>query len=85
MSLTSSERSALEALGALLRARADLEGGPSFMGWPDRWWEDHSWRCINDHVSIRVLMSEARGGDVCLACYAPLHLTFPEDRDGPLG
>lgn len=67
-----------------LRARADAEGGEMFMGWPDRWWASPHWRCENDHVSTRVLRSEAAGRDACLACYAPVHLTFPEDRDGPL-
>lgn len=83
MSLTEAERSALDSLGALLRARADAEGGEFFMGWPDRWWEAHTFRCLNDHVSTRVLRREV-GGDACLGCRARIHLTFPEDRDGPL-
>jgi hypothetical protein len=66
-----------------LRAIADAEGGPMFMGWPDRWWDAHTWRCDNGHVSTRVLRSEALGRDACLAgqCRAPVHLTFPEDVD----
>ena len=55
-----------------------------FMGWPDRWWEDHHWRCENDHVSTAVLLSEALRRDACLACRARTTLTFPEDEDGPL-
>lgn len=66
-----------------LEAIAAAEGGPMFMGWPDRWWEDHAWRCTNDHVSTRILSSEMKG-DLCLACREPVTLTFPEDRDGPL-
>lgn len=66
-----------------LRELADAEGGPMFMGWPDRWWDDPHWRCENGHVSTYVLRSEALGRDACLAgtCRAPLHLTFPEDQD----
>lgn len=75
-----------DLLSARLRVVADREGGPMFMGWPDRWWDAHHWRCTNGHVSTRVLKSEARGRDACLAggCGAPTHLTFPEDCDGPL-
>ncbi len=69
---------------AILRQRARAEGGTTFHGWPDRWWDDYTVRCANDHVSTRVLKSEGRGHDVCLACRAPVHLTFPEDQDGPL-
>lgn len=68
-----------------LRERADAEDGPTFMGWPDRWWESHVRRCENGHVSTTVLRSEGLGRDACLACRAPVHLTFPEDKDGPLG
>lgn len=79
-----------DELRTVLRARADAEiadGGEVFMGWPDRWYADPHWRCINDHVSTRVLKSEALGRDACLAasCRERLHLTFPEDSDGYLG
>lgn len=76
----------LTQLSEQLRPIAVAEGGDTFMGWPDRWWEAHTRRCTNGHVSTRVLKSEALGRDACLAsgCGAPVHLTFPEDRDGPI-
>lgn len=72
-------------LNARLQAIAKREGGPMFMGWPDRWLDDPHWRCLGNHVSTMVLKSEM-DGQVCLAggCRTPVHLTFPEDRDGPL-
>jgi hypothetical protein len=54
------------------------------MGWPDRWWEAHRYRCANDHVSAVLLRSEQLGRDGCLVCQAEVHMTFPEDVDGPL-
>ncbi len=65
---------------------AEAEGGEMRWGRPNRWWDDATWRCPNEHVSKSVLRSEALGRDACLfaACRAPLALTFPEDRDGPL-
>lgn len=76
----------LEELESKLKIIGEREGGPMFMGRPDRWWEAHTRRCINDHVSRMVLKSEELGRDACLAasCLAPLSLTFPEDVDGPL-
>lgn len=73
-----------ETVAVLLRQRADAEDGPTFMDWPDRWWEAHTYRCENDHVSTVVLRSEGLRRDACLKCRGVLHLTFPEDRDGPL-
>lgn len=70
-----------------LKVIAEAEGGPMFMGWPDRWYEQGFLRrCENDHVSSMTLKSEALGRDACLAagCRAPVCITFPEDRDGPL-
>lgn len=67
-----------------LRAIADAECGPRFFLWPDRWWETPHWRCENDHVSTHLLLSERLGRDACLACKGAVHLTFPEDVDGPL-
>ena len=74
----------IEELQARLKAIGEAEGGPMFMGWPDRWWDAHTRRCVNDHVSTMVLRSEELGRDACLACRAPVVLSFPEDRDGPL-
>lgn len=67
-----------------LQRRADREIGPKEHGIPSRWWDAHVRRCCNDHVSTRVLKSEELGRDACLACRAPVYLTFPEDADGPL-
>jgi len=73
-------------LVAELKRRAHEEGGEMFFGMPDRWYEPPGpkYRCVNDHVSKRVLKSEAAGCDLCLACHARLTLTFPEDKDGVL-
>lgn len=57
------------------------EEGPFFMGVPERWLDDPTWRCASGHVSKRYLKSEATGRDLCLACRAPVRLTFPEDRE----
>lgn len=75
-----------ESLHATLNLIALAEGGPFFLDRPERWLDDPHFRCENGHVSTMVLKSEALGRDACLAggCRAPLHLTFPEDRDGPL-
>jgi hypothetical protein len=55
-----------------------------FMGKPDRWYETPHWRCENEHVSGRYLITD-RGG-MCLAggCGSFVWLTFPEDVEGPL-
>jgi len=66
---------------AVEEARA---GAAMFMGKPDRWYEDPHWRCENGHVSTMYLKSEAIGCAVCLACFKPVWLTFPEDIEGPL-
>lgn len=72
----------------LMRAAAfELkDGAEEFMGLPDRWYEKPGpkWRCRNGHVSTTYLKSEELGGNVCLACRAFVHLTFPEDEDGEL-
>lgn len=54
------------------------------MGLPDRWYElpGPKFRCPNGHISRRVLKSEARGGDLCLACHKFVILTHPEDSEG---
>ena len=70
-----------------LRRRANGEiaaGADQFMRWPDRWWADPHWRCPDDHVSTRILRCEESPRDRCLACQQQVHLTFPEDHDGPL-
>lgn len=56
------------------------ETGSRFMGFPERWLDDATWRCENGHVSKMFLKSEVKG-DVCLACQKPIWLTFPEDKE----
>lgn len=80
------DRFALDVVDPL-RKIADREiaaGATVFMKWPDRWYESLLRRCGNGHVSKTVLKSEALGRDACLACGGEVHLTFPEDKDGPL-
>ena len=75
-----------EELRARLQALKDAEqaaGHQMFLGAPDRWYESPRWRCSNDHVSAMYLKAEEKG-DLCLECYEPVNLTFPEDKDGPL-
>jgi len=81
---TTEEWRAVHELGEQLKAIARHEGGPIFIGWPERWYENLHWRCPNKHVSTFYLKSEEAGASLCLECYAPITLTFPEDRDGPL-
>lgn len=66
-----------------LKTIAKAEGGPWFLESLDRWLDDPHWRCVSEHVSTRYLRTE--NGDKCLACGGRVYLTFPEDRDGPLG
>ena len=69
------------ALAERLKTIAEAEGGDTFLGWPERWWDGGRYRCPNDHVSRSLLKTER--GRVCLACFEHVTLTFPEDRDGP--
>ena len=78
------DRKAAWDLHDRLTVIANHEGGEMFMGRPDRWYDDVHWRCSNNHVSTYYLKSEGLGASVCLECYEPIVLTFPEDRDGPL-
>lgn len=57
------------------------ETGTRFMGMPDRWLDDPTWRCANGHVSKRYLKSEELGRAACLECRAQIWLTFPEDDE----
>lgn len=86
MGMNEIDRLRLEQLRNDLKVIAIAEGGPLFMGWPDRWWDTFLRRCTNDHVRSMTLKSEALGRDACPAagCMAPVAMTFPEDRDGPL-
>jgi hypothetical protein len=45
--------------------------------------EHPHFRCVNGHVSTRILKTEERG-DRCLTCGENTILTFPEDVDGEL-
>lgn len=62
------------------RRLAQAAGEKMFMGIPDFWYDKPRWRCPNNHVSSRYLMTETRG-DRCLQCQEPVMLTFPTDRD----
>lgn len=74
----------LHAKMSELRKAEERAGRKMFMGIPDYWYEDLHFRCRNDHVSTRYLKSEAVGASLCLACFEPVMMTFPEDKDGPL-
>lgn len=76
---------ALDVLRAMRDDLAASEPGPKFMKLPDRWFDPPGprFRCTNGHVSRCLLKSEERG-DICLACGAPVLLTFPEDFDDPV-
>ncbi len=56
-------------------------GARMFMGIPDRWYEDLTFRCEHGHISKMVLKSEALGDRVCLKCHTPVWITFPEDNE----
>lgn len=73
----------LDKLSAALQKRKDAERGSGarmFGAIPDRWFDSWRWRCVNGHVSTSTLQSEEHG-DLCLGCYAPVRLTFPEDTE----
>jgi hypothetical protein len=53
---------------------------PTFLGIPERWFDDPTWLCTNGHVSKRYLKSELRG-DLCLACFEPVHLCDPATEE----
>jgi len=74
------------ATRALIEGYAEKErlvGVEMFMLRPDRWYEYPRWRCSKGHVSTNYLISTELG-PVCLDCYEPVSLTFPEDKGGPL-
>jgi hypothetical protein len=52
-----------------------------FLGIPERWLDDPTWKCVNGHISKRFLKSEARGCDVCLACGCPVRLCDPDETE----
>lgn len=57
------------------------ETGAKFMGFPERWFDDLTWRCENGHVSKVYLKSEGLGRAACLECSAPIWMTYPEDTE----
>lgn len=67
-----------------IRKWEEAHGEPAFMGIPDRWYAPGQFRCINGHVSTTILRSEGLHRDACLACFEPVMMTFPEDKDGPI-
>jgi hypothetical protein len=58
----------------------EAAGEPMFMGLPDRWYEDLTFRCINNHVSKRILKN-SHSGDLCFRCFEGTIITFPEDKE----
>lgn len=67
-----------QVITALHQSGFSVHAEPMFQGWPDAWWEDPTWLCVNGHVSKRYLKSEARGMGVCLACQEPVRLVSPD-------
>jgi hypothetical protein len=66
-----------------LRKKEAAADAPTFLGIPERWYDDLTFRCVNGHVSCRYLKSELHG-DLCLACGEYVMMTFPEDvEDAP--
>ncbi len=76
--MTTAADTPIEALRQRRAAAMATETGPFFMGLPDRWFDDVTWRCTNGHISKCFLKSEVKG-DLCLACGAAVLITFPED------
>lgn len=68
----------------MLRKECSDRGEKMFMGIPERWYDKPGplYRCENEHISRMLLKSEAKGMTVCLDCYGPVLMTFPEDVDG---
>jgi hypothetical protein len=61
----------------LIDAEIAKHPGPFFMKIPEEWYEPSHWWCPNGHRSKRYLKSEAKGGDVCLACFEFVRLGPP--------
>lgn len=68
---------------ALRKAWIEKTGEPTFLGIPESWYEPVRFRCEKGHVSRTILKSEERG-DLCLACFSPVMITWPGDQDGPM-
>jgi len=81
------ELAADKALRTQLDAVAWAEVGRSrrHRAIPPRWLLDPTWRCLNLHVG-KSFGRDWQDRRVCLFddCGAPVQLTFPEDRTGPL-
>lgn len=74
-----------DGLRDILRAIADAESGPFFLGHPDRWYDPHPlYRCPNGHVSKWYVKMGPAGRNACPGCHEAVHLTFNEDTDGPI-
>ena len=52
----------------------------TFLGIPERWLDDPTWKCSNGHVSKIFLKSEEKG-DLCLACLEPVRLCDPDETE----
>jgi hypothetical protein len=54
---------------------------PTFLGIPERWLDNPTWKCSNGHISKRFLKSEALGYDACLTCFKPVKLCDPDETE----
>jgi hypothetical protein len=52
----------------------------TFLGIPERWLDDPTWKCSNGHISKIFLKSELCG-DLCLACFQPVRLCDPNEKE----
>jgi hypothetical protein len=72
-----------EKLLDLSKKEIEKTQNDTWYGKPERWYDNPTWRCLNNHVSKTYLKSEEKGS-ICLKCYSNVYLTFPEDKDGEL-
>jgi hypothetical protein len=55
------------------------ENGPFFLGLPERWLDNPTFRCEGGHVMKYYIKSERLGYNACPTCEQPVWTTFPED------
>ena len=63
------------------RLKEEVSASESFLGVPERWLDDPTWKCANGHISKRYLKSEALGQNVCLECRTPVRLCDPNEQE----
>lgn len=57
------------------------ERGPFFLGIPERWFDNPTYRCVNGHVMSWYIKSEELGRPACPSCKGQIWTTFPEDYE----